>query len=38
MTAIKKLKDGSGNQFYPQTHTKAVVAALLWEQMFKKKL
>lgn len=25
MTAIKKLIDGNGNQFFPQTHTKAVV-------------
>lgn len=25
MTAIKKLIDGSGNQYFPQTHTKAVV-------------
>ena len=25
MTAIKKLIDGNGNQYFPQTHTKAVV-------------
>lgn len=25
MTAIKKLIDGSGNQYFPQTHTKAVI-------------
>ena len=25
MTAIKKLIDGSGNQYFPQTHTKAIV-------------
>ena len=25
MNAIKKLIDGNGNQYFPQTHTKAVV-------------
>lgn len=25
MTAIKKLIDGNGNQYFPQTHTNAVV-------------